>query len=84
MDTRTIVDSREARPPNPYDLDGTLDTTFVDELGMKTASVRTAKGGIIIGSYEDNVLTEVFYSADLLVETFTAPKRSHHKKARSK
>lgn len=61
----------EPRPVAIYDLEGELDTMFLDEKGMKVAHVLGGKGGIVIGTYDkDNEMTEAFLSAALLFSTF--------------
>lgn len=76
MEIRTIKDGtyRGPRSPMPQDFEGTLDTLFVNDEGMKVAQVLNAKGGIVIGTYnKNNELTELFLPADLLIETFAKP-----------
>ena len=76
MEILTIKDGtyRGPRSPMPQDFEGTLDTLFVNDEGMKVAQVLNAKGGIVIGTYDkNNDLTELFLPADLLIETFAKP-----------
>jgi hypothetical protein len=85
MEKRSLLAGVSSRALAPLDLEGALDTMFVDELGMKVAHVINAKGGVVIGTYDkDNVKSEIFVPVDLLVATFAADpevvKRSHHKK----
>jgi hypothetical protein len=76
METITIKDGSYQGPRAlaHQDFEGTLDTLFVDDKGMKVAHALNAKGGIVIGTYnKENELTEVFLPAAFLLETFAKP-----------
>lgn len=72
MEARGLRVGVKPRVVNPQDLDGTLDTVFTDDLGMKSAEVLNAKGGIVVATYDkDNERTARFFPADFLVAYLT-------------